>query len=140
MKRLIEVEIIGQTFTVNSEDDEKYVRKLASFVDQRMRQIMGSANVTVPLRVAIMAALSIADEFFKISQQETALRQETELISSGLLHSLEQAQALEERAATATATAATTAATPADGPDSQSAPYSPATLDGQEKKATPLAS
>jgi len=105
MKRLIEVEIIGQTFTVSSEDDEKYVRKLASFVDQRMRQIMGSAKVTVPLRVAFMAALSIADDLFKISQQETELRQETELISSGLLHSLEQAQALENRAATAATTA-----------------------------------
>ncbi len=132
MKRLIEMEIFGQTFTVNSEDDEKYVRKLASFVDQRMRQITGSAKVTVPLRVAIMAGLSIADELFKISQQETDLRQETELISSGLLQSLEQAQALENRAATA--------ATAVDRSDSQSAPYSPATLDAQHKKATPLAS
>ena len=132
MKRLIEVEIFGQTFTVNSEDDEKYVRKLASFVDQRMRQITGSAKVTVPLRVAIMAGLSIADELFKISRQETDLRQETELISSGLLQSLEQAQALENREATTT--------TLAGGPDSQLAPHSPATLDGQEKKATPLAS
>ena len=132
MKRLIEVEIFGQTFTVNSEDDEKYVRKLASFVDQRMRQITGSAKVTVPLRVAIMADLSIADELFKISRQETDLRQETERISSSLLQSLEQAQALENREATT--------ATLAGGPDSQLAPHSPATLDGQEKKATPLAS
>ena len=136
MKRLIEVEIFGQTFTVNSEDDDQYVRKLASFVDQRMRQITGSANVTVPLRVAIMAGLSIADELFKVSRQETDLRQETELISSGLLHSLEQAQALEDRATAV----ATSAATTADRSDSQSAPHSPATLDGQEKKATPFAS
>ena len=132
MKRLIEVEIFGQTFTINSEDDDQNVRKLASFVDQRMRQITGSANVTVPLRVAIMAGLSIADELFKVSQQGTDLRQETELISSGLLHSLEQAQALEDRAMAA--------ATTADRSNSQSAPQSPATLDGQEKKATPFAS
>ena len=128
MKRLIEVEIFGQTFIINSEDDDQYVRKLASFVDQRMRQITGSANVTVPLRVAIMAGLSIADELFKVSQEETDLRQETELISSGLLNSLEQAQALEDRAVAA------------DRSNSQSARQSPATLDGQEKKATPLAS
>ena len=128
MKRLIEVEIFGQTFTVNSEDDDQYVRKLASFVDQRMRQITGSANVTVSLRVAIMAGLSIADELFRVSQQETDLRQETELISSGLLHSLERAQALEDRA------------TNADRSNSQSASQSPATSDGQEKKATPFAS
>ncbi len=43
MRRLIEVDIFGQTFTVNSEDDEKYVRQLASYVDQRMRQVGGTA-------------------------------------------------------------------------------------------------
>ena len=128
MKRLIEVEIFGQTFTINSEDDDQNVRKLASFVDQRMRQITGSANVTVPLRVAIMAGLSIADELFKVSQQETDLRQETELISSGLLHSLERAQGLEDRA------------TNADRSNSQSASQSPVAPDGQERKATRFAS
>ncbi|MBI3798177.1 MAG: cell division protein ZapA, partial [Deltaproteobacteria bacterium] len=65
MKRLIEVEVFGQTFTVNSEDDETYVRQLASYVDQRMRQVGGTAKTAVSLRVAIMAAMSIADEYYK---------------------------------------------------------------------------
>ncbi|MCY4390134.1 MAG: cell division protein ZapA [Desulfurellaceae bacterium] len=97
MKRLMEVHIFGQTFTVTSEDDEQYVREIASFVDQRMRQITESAKVTVPFRVAIMAALSIADELAKSgqqesSQQETQLIQEAELISSRLLERLEKAE------------------------------------------------
>ena len=46
MKRLMEVHIFGQTFTVTSEDDEQYVREIASFVDQRMRQIAENAKVT----------------------------------------------------------------------------------------------
>ena len=62
MKRLIEVEVFGQTFTVNSEDDEEYVRQLASYVDQRMRQVGGSSKTAVPLRVAIMAAMITAAE------------------------------------------------------------------------------
>ena len=97
MKRLMEVHISGQTFTMMSEDDEQYVRKIASFVDQRMRQIAESAKVTVPFRVAIMAALSIADELAKSgqqesSQEETQLIQEAELISSRLLERLERAE------------------------------------------------
>ncbi len=97
MKRLMEVHIFGQTFTVTSEDDEQYVREIASFVDQRMRQIAESAKVTVPFRVAIMAALSIADELAKSgqpksNQHEAQLIQEAELISGRLLERLEKAE------------------------------------------------
>ena len=97
MKQLMEVHIFGQTFTVTSEDDEQYVRETVAFVDQRMRQIAENAKVTVPFRVAIMAALSIADELAKSgqqesSQQETQLIREAELISSRLLERLEKAE------------------------------------------------
>ncbi len=97
MKRLMEIHIFGQTFTVTSEENEQYVREIASSVDQRMRQIAESANVTIPFRVAIMAALSIADELAKSgrqesSQQEAQLIQEAELISSRLLERLGEAE------------------------------------------------
>jgi cell division protein ZapA len=95
MKRLIEVEIFGQTFTVNSEDDEKYVTQLASYVDQRMRQIGGTAKTAVPLRVAIMAAMSIADEYHKVSRREAEIEQEAVRLSSVLLERLEQSEKLD---------------------------------------------
>ncbi len=95
MKRLIEVEIFGQTFTVNSEDDEEYVKQLASDVDQRMRQIGGTAKTAVPLRVAIMAALSIADEYHKVSRREAEIEQEAARLSSLLLERLEQSERLD---------------------------------------------
>ena len=126
MKRLMEVHIFGQTFTVTSEDDEQYVREIASFVDQRMRQIAENAKVTVPFRVAIMAALSIADELAKSGQsessrQEAQLMQEAELISSRLLERLEKAEGL-----TSEATADNTL-------NSQSAGSLSATLDREER-------
>lgn len=95
MKRAMDVEIYGQTFTVTSEDDEQYVRNIAAVVDQRMRQMAGSTKGTVPLRVAIMAALSLADELetAKSDQQATAVvEEEAERISSRLLARLERAE------------------------------------------------
>lgn len=95
MKRAMDVEIYGQTFTVTSENDEQYVRTLASVVDQRMRQMAGSTKGTVPLRVAIMAALSLADELetAKSDQQATAtVEEEAERISSRILARLERAE------------------------------------------------
>ena len=95
MKRLIEVEIFGQTFTVNSEDDEAYVRQLASYVDQRMRQVGGASKTAVPLRVAIMAAMSIADEYYKASSREAEIEQEAARLSAALLERIEQSEKLD---------------------------------------------
>lgn len=95
MKRAMDVEIYGQTFTVTSEDDEQYVRNIAAVVDQRMRQMAGSTKGTVPLRVAIMAALSFADELetAKSDQQATVVvEEEAERISSRILARLERAE------------------------------------------------
>jgi cell division protein ZapA len=90
MKTLIEVEIFGQTFTVTSEDEAKYVQELVAFVDQRMRRIGESTKTIVPLRVAIMAALSIADEHLKARKQEAEESEIVEHISARLLNRLDQ--------------------------------------------------
>ncbi len=109
MKRLIEVEIFGQTFTVNSEDDETYVRQLASYVDQRMRQVGGTSKTAVPLRVAIMAAMSIADEYYKASHREAEIEQEAARLSSVLLERIEQSEKLDGMATSESTVNAVTA-------------------------------
>jgi cell division protein ZapA len=90
MKKLIEVEIYGQTFTVTSEDEEAYVQSLADYVDRFMRQVGGSTKATVPLRVAIMAALGIADEYHKALRREEENHREAERIAATILTRLEQ--------------------------------------------------
>jgi cell division protein ZapA len=109
MKRLIEVEIFGQTFTVNSEDDEAYVRQLASYVDQRMRQVGGASKTAVPLRVAIMAAMSIADEYYKASSREAEIEQEAARLSAALLERIEQSEKLDGMATSESTVNAVTA-------------------------------
>ena len=109
MKRLIEVEVFGQTFTVNSEDDEKYVRQLASYVDQRMRQVGGTAKTAVSLRVAIMAAMSIADEYYKASRREAEIEEEAARLSSLLVERIEQSEKLDGIAASESTVNAVTA-------------------------------
>jgi cell division protein ZapA len=109
MKRLIEVEIFGQTFTVNSEDDETYVRQLASYVDERMRQVGGTSKTAVPLRVAIMAAMSIADESYKASHREAEIEQEAARLSSVLLERIEQSEKLDGMATSESTVNAVTA-------------------------------
>src|SRR5437016_13145547 len=62
----IKVEIYDQAYTVRSDGDPEDIRKLAEYVDQRMREI-SSGTLTVDSRkVAILAALYIADELHQL--------------------------------------------------------------------------
>jgi cell division protein ZapA len=90
MKTPIEVEIFGQTFTVTSEDDERYVHELAAYLDRQMRRVAENAKTFVPIRVAIMAALSIADEYHQALRRESDTKQGIDRLSSLLSHILEQ--------------------------------------------------
>lgn len=62
----IKVEIYDQAYTIRSDGDPEYIRRLAEYVDQRMREI-SSGTLTVDSRkVAILAALYIADELHQL--------------------------------------------------------------------------
>jgi cell division protein ZapA len=62
----IRVEIYDQSYTVRSDGDPEYLKQLAEYVDQRMREI-SSGTLTVDSRkVAILAALYIADELHQL--------------------------------------------------------------------------
>jgi cell division protein ZapA len=65
----VEVEIFGQSFRVAAgEATPDYIQKLANYVDERMRAIAGTTK-TMPLnRMAILAALNIADDLFKLQE------------------------------------------------------------------------
>ena len=61
----IQVEIAGRTYTLRGNRNPAAVRELAGFVDERMREISTRTNTADTTRVAILAALNIADEMFK---------------------------------------------------------------------------
>ena len=64
----IKVEIYDQAYTVRSDGDPEYLRDLAEYVDKRMREI-SSGTLTVDSRkVAILAALYIADELHQLKK------------------------------------------------------------------------
>jgi len=64
----IKVEIYDQAYTVRSDGDPDYLKHLAEYVDQRMREI-SSGTLTVDSRkVAILAALYIADELHQLQK------------------------------------------------------------------------
>jgi cell division protein ZapA len=64
----IRVEIYNQTYNIRSDGDTAYLTQLADFVDGRMREISSGTLTVDSLKVAILAALHIADELHRLKQ------------------------------------------------------------------------
>lgn len=64
----IRVEIYNQTYNIRSDGDSEYLMSLADFVDARMREISSGTLTVDSLKVAILAALHIADELHRMKQ------------------------------------------------------------------------
>jgi cell division protein ZapA len=69
--KVIEIEIFDQKFRikVKGAEDEKYVSHLTSYVDKKMRKVAVKSKSNDTVKIAVLAALNIADEFF-LSQKK----------------------------------------------------------------------
>jgi cell division protein ZapA len=63
--RVVPVEIHGQRYPIRSALEPDYVARLASYVDEKMRAAGESTPTGDSLRLAVLAALNIADELFR---------------------------------------------------------------------------
>ena len=73
MSNRVKVEIYGQSYTLGGDLDEAYVQKLARYVDQKMNAVAESTQTVESVRVAVLAAMAIADELHS-RQQESSHR------------------------------------------------------------------
>jgi cell division protein ZapA len=82
MRVPVKAQIFGQTYTISGELDEDYVLKLASFVDEKMRAVANATATVDTQKVAVLAALAIADELHSaqrdLGYREDVLREQAE--------------------------------------------------------------
>jgi len=67
----VTVDIYGQAYRLRGQDPD-YIHSLADIVDAKMRLVAAQGKTVDSLRVAVLAALNIADEF---ARAEERLRQ-----------------------------------------------------------------
>jgi cell division protein ZapA len=63
--RVVPVDIYGQHYPIRSGLDPAYVARLAAYVDEKMRAASDSTPTGDSVRLAVLAALNIADELFR---------------------------------------------------------------------------
>jgi cell division protein ZapA len=78
----VKVQIFGQVYAIRGELDEAYVHKLAAYVDEKMRAIANATATVDTQKLAVLAALAIADELHSTQKergdQKELLREQAE--------------------------------------------------------------
>jgi len=73
--RKVAVSIAGQEYTMVAEESEDYVRRCAGHVDLQVREVMKAANLS-RADAGILAAMNIADQYFREQQAAENLRRQ----------------------------------------------------------------
>ncbi|MFN8008010.1 MAG: cell division protein ZapA [Terriglobia bacterium] len=59
------VEVFDQSYLIRGVDNDEYIKGLAAYVDRKMREIADVCKTVDGQKVAVLAALNIADELFQ---------------------------------------------------------------------------
>lgn len=95
----VRVSIYDQVYYLKSPSDRAYMEKVARYVDQKMHAIASQTGTVDSFRVAVLAALHIADELFGLRQDHERLLSSIEARSMQYAALLDQALGRAEAAA-----------------------------------------
>ncbi|OQY28117.1 MAG: hypothetical protein B6244_08415 [Candidatus Cloacimonetes bacterium 4572_55] len=76
----VKVIIFGTEYSIKGDANPKYVSKLARYVDEKMLDLTGGSTSSATVRLAVMAALNVADELFQLKEEfEKSKQQRSQL-------------------------------------------------------------
>ena len=61
----IRVNIFGSEYSLVSDDNENYVKEIARYLDEKMRQIDKNITIKSASKIAVLAALNVIDELLQ---------------------------------------------------------------------------
>jgi cell division protein ZapA len=70
--RVVQIEVHGQKYPIKTELDPHYVEELAQFVEARMALAARTSPSSDAVGLAILTALNITDEYFRMRSQATS--------------------------------------------------------------------
>ena len=91
MKKSHKITILGQELSVLSDSEDEQVANVVQFVNEKMEEVLHSGNGLKTLNVAILAALNISEEFFKLKGVNRDLCDQLESRAEKLIQLIEDA-------------------------------------------------
>lgn len=85
----VRVEIFDQAYNLRGSDPD-YILKLAEYVDSKMRAVAEATNTVDTVRLAVLAALNIADEYHLLKRKQDGGASDYQQRTLELVHALDE--------------------------------------------------
>ncbi len=89
MKR-VPINLFGQSFTIRSDAEEHYVREIAQFLEEKVREFSSDDEVPEIPYQFLVAAFKIVDDLFRARKELEEHKSRAEQKSSGLVEILDK--------------------------------------------------
>tara|TARA_B100000424_G_C22688844_1_gene376649 strand:+ start:24 stop:317 length:294 start_codon:yes stop_codon:yes gene_type:complete len=87
----IKITIFGQEYSVKAPADPTYIKKIAEYVDIKMREVQsGFSSTQSSNRIAILSAMNITDELFNAKKQVDSESNEVEEKITSLIELIDE--------------------------------------------------
>ena len=88
--KVVKVNILGQDYVVRSAAGQKYLERVAKYVNEKMEEIKASGiDDSQQLRIAILAAMNITDELFTYKKEKEKFVDKVEAKTSAITEFIE---------------------------------------------------
>lgn len=77
-RRPVRVTIFGDEYAIRSDMDEAYTRACARYVDEAIQSAHVQSHVAEPHKAAILAALEITDQLFRLRAETSETNEDLE--------------------------------------------------------------
>lgn len=74
----IEVRIAGKDYTLVGVESDEYMQKVALYVNKKISEIMENDNRLSTAMAAVLAAINVGDDYFKVHSNEQNLQEKVE--------------------------------------------------------------
>ena len=86
MKKQYHIRVLGEDISVLSDSGDEYVETVVKYVNDKVKEIQNTTKKINTVHVAILAALNIADEYYKVKEIKEDICQQMESRSEKLIH------------------------------------------------------
>ena len=87
----VSISIFGQEYSVKAPADPEYIKKIAKYVDEKMREVQSGFSTTQSsTRIAILSAMNITDELFNAKKKGDSDNNEVEEKITSLIELIDE--------------------------------------------------
>ncbi len=90
MKKRFNIKVMEQEFSVLSDEEDAHVAKVVRYVNDKAREIERSTKNQTTLKLSILVALNIADEYLKLKSEKDDIYNQLEKKSERLIDFIEE--------------------------------------------------